>query len=284
MDKPFVKPADSQNCKDIVSAVQDIEKKMPALSSPFEVIGKQGTKADAFENLLGAEDQQVDLKVMCAMMSKNYREVEQKIRKDRLQRVAFLMFSGAQGTGKTAHAKALASFLGIPCVSINPGNATQVNSAGQTAIRQVVEYCLRRGSAVVLCGRERIHGRSDSHRNHSNNHLGNSYRSNYLNDNIDSYRHLHLKHTLNSFGNYNKQLALDQPNNKRHRDSFSHYDGKHNSLSDHEYFRHDHLDRRLRDDNPLKHGHSHRTYSNSHHDPEHNSFSDEAACRRGISN
>eukprot|EP00438_Fugacium_kawagutii_P023206 Skav215675 [mRNA] locus=scaffold278:64336:65349:- [translate_table: standard] len=96
------------------------------------------------------EDQQRDMAVLSSMMWKHWRDAEQKIRKDKRQRIAFLIFSGGPGSGKTAHAKALAEYLGTPCVLVNPGNATFVSNDGHSLMRRVIDYCLMRKSAVIL--------------------------------------------------------------------------------------------------------------------------------------
>ena len=61
-----------------------------------------------------------------------------------------LIFSGGPGSDKTAHAKALADYLRVPCVLVNPGNAKFVSSEGHTTMRKVIDYCLQRKSAVIL--------------------------------------------------------------------------------------------------------------------------------------
>eukprot|EP00971_Amphidinium_carterae_P289940 5756998-Amphidinium_carterae.1 len=125
----------------------------PDRALPFRVI--EASRACtinrfAFDHLVGADRQQEMLEVMSSMMWQHWRVAESMMRKDRRQRVAFLLFTGPQGTGKTAHARALADYFGIPCVVLNPGSAKFVSADGLSMVRQVMDYVLQRGSAVLL--------------------------------------------------------------------------------------------------------------------------------------
>ena len=133
-----------------------VETAPPPPQPVFQVIEATGTRDSeglcphAFDHLVGMEWQQGQLEVLSSMMWTHWDDVEKRVRKDKRQRVAFLLFSGGPGSGKTAHARALANYFQIPCILVNPGNATFVNSEGHTTMKKVIEYCLKTKSAVLL--------------------------------------------------------------------------------------------------------------------------------------
>ena len=125
----------------------------PAPPLPFQVIeASNANKINpcAFEHLVGMQNQHYMLEALSSMTWTHWREAESKIRRDRRQRVAFLIFSGGPGSGKTAHAKALGEFFGIPSVLLSPGSATFVNTHGRSTMRQVIDYAVKCKSAVIL--------------------------------------------------------------------------------------------------------------------------------------
>ena len=122
----------------------------PAVPLPFRVIEPKSKPDAAFDHLVGAKKQQAEIQACSSMMWTHWREAEALVRKDRRQRVPFLIFSGGAGTGKTAHAEALAHFSGVPFIQVDPSNATFVNSQGLSMIRQVIDYAIKRKSAVIL--------------------------------------------------------------------------------------------------------------------------------------
>ena len=124
----------------------------PAPPLPFQVIEASKAKINpcAFEHLVGMQNQHYMLEALSSMTWTHWRAAESKVRRDRRQRVAFLIFSGGPGSGKTAHAKALGEFFGIPSVLLSPGSATFVNANGRSTMRQVIDYAVKRKSAVIL--------------------------------------------------------------------------------------------------------------------------------------
>ena len=123
----------------------------PSSTKPRPFIVMEATKDvdDPFAELVGMEFQQEMLKVVVAMQWKYWRTVEMSMRSEKRRRIAFLLFTGAIGTGKTSHATAFACLLNIPCVCINPGSATFVDSQGMSTMHHVLEYCVERKSCLI---------------------------------------------------------------------------------------------------------------------------------------
>jgi len=59
-------------------------------------------------------------------------------------------FVGGPGTGKTAHATALAKYLGIPLIVLSPATAGITSADCRTVLRQAFDHAKKRGSAVLL--------------------------------------------------------------------------------------------------------------------------------------
>lgn len=122
--------------------------------SPFDglpfIVENYHLDRSAFNHLVGSKEQQRQLLSIQSSMHVDFVQVCRRTQLKFENRPGFVIFGGASGTGKTAHARAFAQYNGLPLIQILPSHVGPLSSQGQSVLRKAVTYALHRKSAVVL--------------------------------------------------------------------------------------------------------------------------------------